>query len=109
MIGLNRRNRDLVARENPPKIIALANDKVACKKALQEHKIRTPDMIAAVRTSGEVKDLFRLLAEQEHGFVIKPSQGSQGRAVMLFSKAAEGLIYPLHGLPKNKKELQTLS
>lgn len=104
--GLNKRNRDLVAPQNPPRLIALAKDKVACKKALEALGIPTPREIAVIRSPGEVDRLFPLLEQQEHGFVMKPSRGALGRGVMLFARAEGDGIFPLHGPRMGRHDFQ---
>lgn len=97
-MGLNQRNRDVIARYNPPRLIALANDKIASKRALVAYGIATPASIRDLSSTTEIDgELYALLAEEEHGFVVKPSRGSQGHGVTLFSGVHDGKYLPLHG------------
>ncbi|MDX2176338.1 MAG: sugar-transfer associated ATP-grasp domain-containing protein [Candidatus Sumerlaeia bacterium] len=97
--GMNRRNRDLVLLHNPPRAIALANDKIATKRALAKEGVPVPATIAEIRRHRDVAALLPILREQRHGFVCKPSHGSQGRGVTLFTRAIPGYVLPLHGEP----------
>ena len=108
VFGLNRRNRDLVARHNSPRLIALANDKVACKHALKAHDITTPYTIYEMGSSAEIKVVLPLLDKEENGFVVKPSRGAQGRGVTLFCGVSNGNFLPQHGEPMNNRDFEFL-
>lgn len=106
-IGLNRRNRDVIARCNPPRLIALANDKIASKRALVAHGIATPACIRNLSSTGEIDQaLYSLLSVQPHGFVVKPSRGSQGHGVTIFNGVHEGSYIPLHGSAVGPREFE---
>lgn len=99
VFGMNRRNRELIARLNPRRAILLANDKIACKHALLERGVVVPAMIAELRTHRRFSDLLALLAAREGGFVVKPAKGAQGLGVTIFDRVADGLVYPVHDAP----------
>ena len=108
VFGLNRRNRALVSTHNAPRDIGTANDKIATKEALSASGVRVPDQIAAVRSAGEVEGIYALLEKQQDGFVVKPSHGAQGRAVMIFSALSNERAFPLHSAPISKKQFRFL-
>ena len=97
--GMNRRNRDLVLGLNTPRALGMATDKVACKRELIAHGIRVPAPIAELHRVADVRGILPLLREHTDGFVTKPSQGAQGRGVMVFSRALEDTVLPQHGSP----------
>lgn len=97
--GINRRNRTLISRLNSRSAIALANDKVECKKACEAHGIAVPKTYAVIHANSQIPKLLPILRELEGGFVIKPSQGAQGRGVMIFSRALESQVLPAHEEP----------
>lgn len=106
--GMNWRNRELVGRLNPRRAIALANDKIACKEALNAHEVRTPRTIAALYSPGEIDYYFPLLKAQTEGFVVKPARGAQGRGVTLFTRALDDKVLPLHGKPMSLRSFEYL-
>lgn len=108
VFGMNWRNRMLVASLNPRKAIALANDKVACKEALDAHQVRTPRTIAALYSVGEIGFYYPQLKAQEEGFVVKPARGAQGRGVTLFTRALDDRVLPLHGKPMTPRAFEYL-
>jgi alpha-L-glutamate ligase-like protein len=87
IFGMNRRNRELVYRFNSPSAILLANDKIACKKALMAGGVPVPMPIVDVHRTGEMRSVPTLLQRADCGFVVKPSNGCQGMGVELFTGA----------------------
>jgi alpha-L-glutamate ligase-like protein len=104
VFGLNRRNRDLVLRNNPPAAISLANDKIATKRVLAAAGLPVPATIADLSSHRQVRSLYPLLMRVEKGFVVKPSHGSQGKGITLFTYALEDRVLPLHGPPWSLKD-----
>lgn len=88
--GMNRRNRDLVYRCNSERAIKLANDKIACKKALVAEGIPVPALIAELHGMGGLSGVLHALRKWTGGFVTKPAQGSQGMGVEIFSHTVDG-------------------
>ena len=108
VFGMNRRNRELVLRHNSPRWIAMARDKVATKRALLEHGVCTPDLIYPLRGIREFAALLECLRVQDHGFVVKPSQGARGRGVTLFSGLIDGAVLPVSGAPMDLRDFRFL-
>lgn len=106
IVGMNDRNREYVARSNPPKLIALANDKLASKKVLAAEGIMVPEHIAEVRRVADIAKIYPALSENVLGFVVKPSRSSQGRGVRLFSKAVGKMMLPESGRPITQSEFE---
>ena len=106
VLGMNYRNRELVAAHNPKRAIAQANDKIACKQVLLEQGIQVPALIAAIRVPSDVERVYPNLVGSEGGFVVKPAQSAQGRGVILFSRALAERILPHQGEPLSRRAFE---
>jgi alpha-L-glutamate ligase-like protein len=84
VLGLNARNSDYIMRRNQRRLYPLVDDKIRCKKILEEHGIAVPVMLDAVRTQHDAGHLARRL-EQLDEFVIKPASGSGGDGIIVIS------------------------
>ena len=97
--GMNRRNRELVLRNNSERAIDLANDKIGTKNALRALGVPVPSSIAEITRYRSIPAAYEALVAHSGGFVMKPCRGSQGRGVTLFSRALPDKLLPLHGTP----------
>ncbi len=82
VLGINRRNRDLIERENPRKHRALVDDKVVAKGLMERAGVRVPRTIDTCTGLIEIEGIVRRLASHE-GFVVKPVHGAAGRGVLV--------------------------
>lgn len=87
LIGINHRNRHLVAALNARRWIAVANDKVLCKQHLERAGIATPGSHAVIRYTQEVAQVYDRLVDCGRGFVVKPARSARGRGVLLCTRA----------------------
>ncbi|RME94637.1 MAG: alpha-L-glutamate ligase-like protein [Verrucomicrobia bacterium] len=87
VIGMNYRNRHLVAALNHRRWIAVANDKVLCKEHLLRHGIATPRTLAVIRYTSEFTSAYDRLVQEQTGFVVKPARSARGRGILLASRA----------------------
>jgi len=102
--GMNRRNRELVMAHNHLTAIDLANDKIGTKNALRRAGVPVPASIAEISAHRDVRRIYGRLLSLQHGFVVKPARGSQGRGVTLFNRALPDSVLPLHGAPWTLEE-----
>lgn len=82
IIGMNRRNVVMIARNNPRKLYPLVDNKLRTKQILENSGIATPRLLGAVRTEGNVRELEEFLAPYQ-SFVIKPAKGSGGKGILV--------------------------
>jgi len=104
VFGMNRRNRELVMTHNHLTAIDLANDKIGTKNALSRAGVPVPASIAEISAHRDVRRIYSKLLGLQHGFVVKPARGSQGRGVTLFNRALPNSVLPLHGAPWTLEE-----
>lgn len=80
VLGLNRRNLELLERENPRDAVMLANSKLRTKEVLAAQAIPVPQTYVAIRTQAELHD-FRWDVPDE--FALKPSGGWRGGGIVV--------------------------
>jgi alpha-L-glutamate ligase-like protein len=84
VLGLNARNGDYIMRYNQRRFYPLVDDKIRCKKILQDYSIAVPDLLDEVRTQHDAGHLTRRLSALNE-FVIKPASGSGGDGIIVIS------------------------
>jgi alpha-L-glutamate ligase-like protein len=84
IVGMNKRNVVLIARNNPRHLYPLVDDKLKTKLAVKGHDIAVPRLLGVCRVQRHVKELEEFLA-QTPAFVIKPAQGSGGKGIMVIT------------------------
>src|SRR5688572_20201713 len=92
MLGLNRRNYDLISRYNPRSQFQVVDHKLKTKAALRTLQIPVVETFMVYRLQ---RDILRF-AEQSQAweeFVIKPAQGAGGEGVVIVTgKSAGGFV-----------------
>ena len=92
MLGLNRRNYDLISRYNPRNQFQVVDHKLKTKAALSTLQIPVVETFMVYRLQ---RDILRF-AEQAQAweeFVIKPAQGAGGEGVVIVTgKSAGGFV-----------------
>jgi alpha-L-glutamate ligase-like protein len=84
VLGLNRRNGDYIMKFNRRRFYPLVDDKVLCKKRLQEQGLAVPDLIGIVRWMQQAAQIDELLKGNTE-FVIKPAHGSGGDGILVIT------------------------
>lgn len=93
VLGLNARNIHFIGRLNALHWMAVADDKLATKRHLDDAGVPTPRTLLAVESEHEL-DHRRAALEGPGGFALKPASGSQGKGIVLVA-AAEGNAFRL--------------
>jgi len=89
VLGMNSRNINFIARLNAVHWMAIANDKLATKRHLDDAGVPTPRTRVAVESEHEL-DHRRVALDAPDGFALKPASGSQGKGVVLIDGVEEG-------------------
>lgn len=84
VVGMNRRNVELIAQNNPRRLYPLVDDKLKTKQVTHGQGIATPAMIGVARTQYHVRQLGEFLKD-DNQFVIKPSKGSGGKGILVIT------------------------
>ncbi|MBT8049427.1 MAG: alpha-L-glutamate ligase-like protein [Xanthomonadales bacterium] len=82
VLGLNRRNGEYILKLNRRKFFPLVDDKVLCKKKLQQHGLAVPELISIASFMQQASRLEELLGDHRE-FVIKPAHGSGGDGILV--------------------------
>jgi alpha-L-glutamate ligase-like protein len=82
VLGLNRRNGDYILKLNRRKFFPLVDDKVLCKKKLQQWGLAVPELISIASYMQQASHLEELLGDHRE-FVIKPAHGSGGDGILV--------------------------
>ncbi len=82
IIGMNQRNGSYIARYNRRELYPRVDDKYETKRLATEFGINVPELYGVIRYQYEVKQLEKIL-EGHDQFVIKPSQGSAGKGILV--------------------------
>lgn len=82
MLGMNRRNVEVIGRWNERKRYPLVDNKLKTKMLAEDYGIAVPRLIGTVSHQFQVKNLRRRLGLTRQ-FVIKPAQGSGGKGILV--------------------------
>jgi alpha-L-glutamate ligase-like protein len=82
VIGINRRNVELVHRENPRQHFPFADDKELAKQRLEAAGVPVPRTLMMCRGLFAIPGVLEQLAQQD-GFVVKPACGAAGKGVLV--------------------------
>ena len=94
MLGLNRRNHDLIARYNPRALFQIVDHKVKTKAALMALNLPVADTLAVYHMHREIAD-FTLQSRGWPTFVIKPAQGAGGEGIIsIVDRRANEFVTP---------------
>ena len=94
ILGMNRRERELVATFNPLRDCALADDKILTKTLLAAHGLPIPATYAVIEEMRDVARFKHVVGGLEH-FVIKPACGKAGAGIVVLGpKAGNGWYGP---------------
>lgn len=82
IIGMNARNISYIARYNRRALYPFVDDKFKTKQLAREYDVPAPELYGLIRYQHQLKNIKQLLEPYEQ-FVIKPSQGSAGKGILV--------------------------
>lgn len=97
IVGMNFRNRHLVAALNPRSEISVARNKIATKRRLEAHGAAVAPTIAAIEKARDIRAVYEQLCESGRAFALKPARSAQGRGILLCRRATHDGIETLSG------------
>jgi alpha-L-glutamate ligase-like protein len=84
VLGINRRNLELLAELNPRRLYPRVDDKVVTKSVCETAGVPVPRTWAVVGRLGDARRLREVVGGRPE-FVIKPARGSAGRGVLVIA------------------------
>ena len=84
VLGLNCRNSEYTLKYNRRRFYPLVDDKVLCKRRLQERGLAVPALIGLVEFNRQASHVDKLIGDHTE-FVIKPAHGSGGNGILVIS------------------------
>lgn len=96
LLGLNRRNQDLLARYNPRLLFQIVDHKLKTKAALSALGLPVVETLHVYRSQRNISQ-FASHAQAWEEFVIKPAQGAGGEGVVIVTGRRGEDFVTLHG------------
>lgn len=104
VLGMNRRNAEMIATLNPRSHYPLVDDKLRTKELALGAGIAVPELYGVIETNHDIRYLPEIVAGCDD-FVIKPAHGSGGNGILVITgrlgerfRKASGLLVDLEGL-----------
>ncbi len=85
ILGMNKRNIHYIGAHNDRKYYSLVDNKLKTKIVAQNAGIAVPKLIKTIERQSQLRHLKEML-EGIDGFVLKPSQGSGGKGILVIVK-----------------------
>lgn len=96
VLGMNRRNFDVISKYNKRRLYPLVDDKVQTKELANKIGINTPSLIGKIEYQFEAKNILDIISGYTE-FVIKPAQGSGGKGVLVIKDYHDGIFTTASG------------
>ena len=96
MLGMNRRNVEVIGCWNERKRYPLVDNKLKTKLLAEDYGMAVPKLIGIISHQFEVKHLRKRLGLTGQ-FVIKPAQGSGGKGILVIVSQGQGSLHQALG------------
>ena len=84
ILGMNERNIGVIGKYNERRNYRLVDDKLQTKQAAQRNNMPVPELYAVLRRQRDATRIVESVAAHR-SFVIKPSQGSGGKGILVIA------------------------
>ena len=105
ILGMNRRNIGFVGAYNNRKNYRLADNKLETKSAALSRGIPVPELYGTIEHQFQIKRITEQLEARE-SFVIKPSQGSGGKGILVITGRNGDLFVKSSGVEIDSREIK---
>jgi alpha-L-glutamate ligase-like protein len=106
VLGLNRRNQDLLARYNPRALFQVVDHKLKTKVALSTLGLPVVETLEVYRLQRDIAH-FTTQAQGWKEFVIKPAQGAGGEGVIIVTGRSGSAFLTLDGRHLQARDLES--
>lgn len=106
VLGINRRNQELITRYNPRSLFQVVDHKVKTKEALSALDVPVVDTLVVYRFQ---YDLRRFAGESRgwREFVVKPAQGAGGEGVVIVAEQQAAAFVTSSGQKLSARQLES--
>ena len=84
VLGINRRNAEIIRQVNPRRLYPLVDDKLRTKQLALASGMPVPELFGVIATQHDIRDLPGIVADRDQ-FVVKPAHGSGGNGVLVIT------------------------
>ncbi|MDL2286152.1 alpha-L-glutamate ligase-like protein [Desulfococcaceae bacterium OttesenSCG-928-F15] len=105
ILGMNRRNVDLIAAHNPRSLYPLVDNKLKTKYLAEEYGITTPRLRLVIQAQHEIKKSLETLRELG-AFAAKPAKGSGGKGILVIAGYEEGYFIKGSGAGLDERDIK---
>ena len=84
VLGINRRNAEIIRRWNPRRLYPLVDDKLRTKRLALASGMPVPELFGMIERQHDIRDLPEIVAGRDQ-FVVKPAHGSGGNGVLVIT------------------------
>ncbi len=105
IVGMNDRNINLIAAHNPRHLYPLVDNKLQTKLLAREKGVATPELIGALGTQHDLRDLNSFL-EPHSGFAIKPAKGSGGKGILVITSRRDDMFLKSNGMELSIEDIR---
>jgi alpha-L-glutamate ligase-like protein len=84
VLGINRRNAEIIRQWNPRRLYPLVDDKLRTKRLALASGMPVPELFGVIATQHEIRKLPDIVADRDQ-FVVKPAHGSGGNGVLVIT------------------------
>ncbi len=96
VLGINRRNRDLIFELNPRRRFPLVDDKLRTKQLAAEHGVPVPPLYGVLEIQHDVRNLPAIVETQDD-FAMKPAHGAGGDGILVITSQRNGKYRKANG------------
>lgn len=106
ILGMNRRNAEIIMKYNPRSGYKLVDDKLKTKALAQSNNLTVPETYGVISSVKEFEKLPSIL-EGKTTFVIKPVNGAGGKGVLVIKSRKHDIFFKSSGASLTWKDLRS--
>ncbi len=105
ILGMNKRNIHYIGAHNDRKYYPLVDNKLKTKIIAQNAGIAVPKLLKTIEHQSQLRQLKEILDGLE-SFVIKPSQGSGGKGILVIVRREDDYFFKANGQRLELRDIQ---